>query len=233
MRFLRSPFSQWVMPMRILAVLIVLYGFIRIFSAADAAGIIIAIVGSLVWQAGMFFEMRSSMFQRLQNASVESMMRTHAIVVDNESRVAKLVGQFPATDVDYFFVTEQNGYMSGIVLPEWLNQVSKDEARHLSVALIARPITYSNAMRKHDTALAAFRSMELLRRNYLPVLDLRDRLVGVITRERLAKFSRNPAGLTRLQDTKEHPRPAGSGPLHRVRVFIGGPAAGVQSSWKN
>jgi hypothetical protein len=43
MRFLRSPFCKWVMPTRMAAAVLMLYGFIRIFSAADLAGIVIAV----------------------------------------------------------------------------------------------------------------------------------------------------------------------------------------------
>jgi hypothetical protein len=50
------------MPIRLTGALIVMYGFIRVFSAADPLGIVIAVAGSLVWQPGMFFEMRSTMF---------------------------------------------------------------------------------------------------------------------------------------------------------------------------
>ena len=72
--------------------------------------------------------------------------------------------------------------MSGIVLPESVYGVSNDEARYQTMAVAAQPITFIDAVRRHDTVLAAFSRMELLERNLLPVTDLREKLVGVIAR---------------------------------------------------
>lgn len=195
------------MPIRLIGAFIVIYGFIRVFSAADPLGIVIAVAGSLVWQAGMFFEMRSMMFQRLQNASVETLMRSRPITVNNELTVAKVRGQFPAVDSSFFFLMKQDGYLSGIALPEWLNQVPDEEARYVSMALIAHPISYSNSVRRHDTALEAFRRMDLLQWNYLPVTDVNKNLVGVITREQIAQFLRKSAELLRLKLEQSRLRP--------------------------
>ena len=81
MRYLRSPFCKWVMPARLVSLVIVLYGFARIFAATDAAGIAIVLLGSLVWPAATLLEERSSTFQLLQNMFVGKLMRAHLIAV--------------------------------------------------------------------------------------------------------------------------------------------------------
>jgi hypothetical protein len=201
MRYLRSPFCKWVMPMRLVGLVIVLYGFARIFAATDPAGIAIALLGSLAWPAATLLEERSASFQLLQNMPVEKLMRSHLIAVAGSWTLAKVRVSFPAIDDGSFFVTMQDGYLSGIVLPEWAYGVSNDEARHQTMAVAAHPISFVDALRKQDSALTAFSLMERLRRDYLPVTDLREKLVGVITREQIARRLSCGATLGSSEDT--------------------------------
>src|SRR5688572_23858107 len=110
MRYLRSPFCKWVMPVRLVGVVIVLYGFARIFTATDAAGIAIALLGSLVWQGGILLEEQSSSFQLLRNMSVGKLMKAHRIAVAGSWPLAKVRTSLPAIDDESFFVTMQDGY---------------------------------------------------------------------------------------------------------------------------
>ena len=201
MRYLRSPFCKWVMPVRLVSLAIVLYGFARIFAATDPAGIAIALVGSLLWPAATLLEERSSTFQLLQSMFVGKLMRAHLIAVAGSWTLAKVRVNFPAIDDESFFVTMQDGYLSGIVLPEWVYDVSNDEARHQTMAVVAHPITFVDAVRQEDTVLTAFGLMERLRRDHLPVTDLREKFVGVITREQIAQRLLNGAALGSSKDT--------------------------------
>lgn len=202
MGLLRSPFCKWVLPARLVGTAIVIYGFARVFVAADLAGIVIAVAGSLVLQAASLLEERSSRFQRLENISVTGLMKSDSIPVPSWWTLTKVRAQFPATNDRSFFVTMQDGYLSGIVLPEWIYGVSNDEARCLSMAHVAQPIQYLDAVRQHDSASVAFDLMELLGRHHLPVTDVRENLIGVITGEQIAGFLRDGAALGRSKDTK-------------------------------
>jgi CBS domain-containing protein len=95
----------------------------------------------------------------------------------------------------------QDGYLSGIVLPEWVYGVSNDEAQDETMAVVAHPITFVDAVRQQDTVRTAFSLMERLRRDHLPVTDLREKLVGVITREQIAQRLLNGAPMSILKDT--------------------------------
>src|SRR5687768_2841038 len=127
MRYLRSPFCKWVMPARFVSLIIILYGFARIFVVTDFSGIGIALLSSLVWRAGTLLEERSSSFQLLRSMSVAKLMRAQPIAVSSSWTPAGVRVNFPALDDGSFFVTIQDGYLSGIVLPEWIHGVSKDE----------------------------------------------------------------------------------------------------------
>jgi signal-transduction protein with cAMP-binding, CBS, and nucleotidyltransferase domain len=127
--------------------------------------------------------------------------------------VAKVRINFPAVDDGSFFVTMQDGSLNGIVLPEWFYSVSNDEARDQTMAVVAHPITFVDAVRQQDTVLTAFSLMERLRRDHLPVTDLREKLVGVITREQIAQRLLNGAPMGISKDAHLNAAAAGAGRL--------------------
>jgi CBS domain-containing protein len=103
----------------------------------------------------------------------------------------------------------QDGYKSGIVLPEWVYPVSIDEARNQTMAVIEHPITFVEAVRQQDTLLTAFNLMERRRRDHLPVVDFREKLVGVITREQISKRLLSASALGHIPSSRAVAAPAG------------------------
>jgi hypothetical protein len=204
-RYLRSPFCKWVMPARLLSLVIVIYGFARIFAGIDAVGIALVLLGSLVWQVGAVLEERSTSFQLLRTRRVEELMRTRPIAVAGSWTLAKVRASFPEVDHGSFFVTMQDGSLSGIVLPESVYGVSSVQAAYQTMAVAAEPITFIGAVRRHDTVLVAFSLTERLRRNFLPVMDVGEKLVGVITRAQIADLLQHGSG-----PSYSTPEPAGA-----------------------
>jgi hypothetical protein len=186
MRHPRSPFCSWVLPVRLAGSAIILFGFLYLLVALDFVGIAVVLFGSFTWQAGTLLEERSPSFLLLQKLSVGQLMRSSPIAVGSSWTIARVRATFDVIDDKSFYLTMQDGYLSGIVLPEWICSVSNGEARRQTMAVVAHPVTLSDAIRQRDTVLDAFTLMERLRRNQLSVKDERDQLVGVITREQIA-----------------------------------------------
>jgi hypothetical protein len=189
MRYLNpsSPFSKWVLPARLVGLGIGLFGFLRVVASADAFGILISVVGSIVWQCGTFLEERSPEFRVLNSTLARDVMRTGRIDVPGRLKAAKLrlLSSQPGT----FFVAMQDGYESGILLPEQLHAVSEDEAHHLTVAIVASPISYVDSIRGDDSLLTALMGLERSRRDHVVVLDWRERIAGVVTRNEIASIT--------------------------------------------
>ena len=189
MRYLNpsSPFSKWVLPARLVGLGIGLFGFLRVVASADAFGILISVVGSIVWQCGTFLEERSPEFRVLNSTLARDVMRTGRIDVPGRLKAAKLrlLSSQPGT----FFVVMQDGYESGILLPEQLHAVSEDEAHHLTVAIVASPISYIDSIRGDDSLLTALMGLERSRRDHVVVLDWRERIAGVVTRNEIASIT--------------------------------------------
>jgi hypothetical protein len=60
---------------------------------------------------------------------------------------------------------------------------------------ISRPIDYVHAVPRDANVLQAFSQMRSLGRDHLSVIDLRETLVGVITREQITHFADNADAL--------------------------------------
>jgi hypothetical protein len=83
MRRLKSAFSRWALPARLLGGIIILCGFTLILVAQSTMGIVVTVLGSLVWQIGTVLEHRSPLLRRLKTSSVRPLMRTEQISVPN------------------------------------------------------------------------------------------------------------------------------------------------------
>jgi CBS-domain-containing membrane protein len=56
---------------------------------------------------------------------------------------------------------------------------------------VAQPVSYIDRVRDNDSVLAAYEGMKRRRREYVAVLDGREHVVGVVTRQQLAQFLRD------------------------------------------
>jgi CBS-domain-containing membrane protein len=68
---------------------------------------------------------------------------------------------------------------------------------------ISRPIDYVHAVRRDANVLQAFSHMRSLGRDYLSVIDSRETLVGVITREQITHFADNSEALLRAANERQ------------------------------
>jgi signal-transduction protein with cAMP-binding, CBS, and nucleotidyltransferase domain len=193
MRRLTNRFSMWVMPLRLLGSIVMLYGFIRIVTIPDAIGFAIGLLGALAWQAATAFEESSPLFRRLTAVTVRQAMATKPITVSSWWKVPDIRQRFGVLGNDSFFLVSQDGYLSGIAMPDDVYQVSSEDARSLSIGQLARPISHVNAVRTQDTLLDAFSRLESSRIEHVPVFDERGTLAGVITRRHIADCLQNGA----------------------------------------
>src|SRR5688572_7162729 len=81
------------------------------------SSIVIAIIGSLVWQVGTALEERSSLFRRLDKTPVGNIMRTERLPVPSWWTLAKVRRQFATSGKLRFLVTMPDGFESGVALP--------------------------------------------------------------------------------------------------------------------
>jgi CBS domain-containing protein len=184
----RSATSKWVLPVQLIGLGIGLIGFLQIIAASDERGIVVAVIGSLIWQGGTLLKERSPLFRLLSTTPARDVMRTERVEVPCWLKVGKVAEQLSASKDQSFFVTMQDGHESGITLPEQIRTASEDDSHYMPVGQFAQQISYVDSIRDDESLLASLTRMERGRHDYVPVLDDREHLVGVVTRVELAKF---------------------------------------------
>ena len=151
-----SSFSRWVLPVRLIGLATGLLGLSIVVVEAGATGIVVAVVGFLVWQAGTLLEERSTEFRRLNGTPARDVMLTERIDVQSWLKVARVRERFLDASEQTFFVALQDGYESGIVLPA-------------SSALSRRrtPVTYQldKSHRQSETSVPYARTIRCLLRS--------------------------------------------------------------------
>ena len=198
-----SSFSRWVLPVRLIGLATGLLGLSIVVVEAGATGIVVAVVGFLVWQAGTLLEERSTEFRRLNGTPARDVMLTERIDVQSWLKVARVRERFLDASEQTFFVALQDGYESGIVLPAELRAVSEEDARYSPVGQVTQAIRDISSIREDDSLLVAFEEMERQCLPYVTVLSLSERLVGVVTSKDIARFSlvRKPVSAGRSSDS--------------------------------
>jgi hypothetical protein len=170
-----------------------LYAFVRMLAAPDLTLIVIAVVGSLLWQASTVVEEHSPLYRRLASATIKDIMRNRPVRVRSWMSVGRLRSEHPEIPSNVFIITTQDGYDAGIVTPEDLSRVSDEMGRYTSVAQLAHPIGYVHGLRLEDPVLEAFLRFRKSDDTLLPVLDRREDLAGVVTREDIDRWLSNGA----------------------------------------
>ena len=178
---LANPFSALVLPLRVFGVAAFLYAFVRILAAPDLTSIVIAILGSLLWQAGTAAEEHSHLYRRLESTTLGQIMRTRPVRVPSWMPDSQFRSEHPDIGTDNFIVMTQDGYDAGIVTPGEMNHVPDGALSYSAVGQIAHPLSYVHALRPEDSVLEAFLDFRRSGHVFLPILNRRDALAGIVT----------------------------------------------------
>jgi hypothetical protein len=183
-----SPFSAWVLPLRLLGISAFVYAFVRMLAAPDLTLIVVGILGSLLWQAGTAAEEHSPLYRRPASTTVRKVMRTRPIKARSWVSVFDYKSEHPGSNPDAFIITTQGGYEAGILTPEELSRVPEGAVRHTSVGQLAHPVSYVDGLGFDDPILEVFLHFRRSNAAVVPVLDEREALAGVLERQDLDKW---------------------------------------------
>jgi hypothetical protein len=181
MRARANPFSALVLPLRLIGAAVFLYALVRMLATPDLTLIGIALIGSLLWQAGTAAQETSPLYRRLESTEVKTIMRMRPVRVRSSMSISHFRREHPHLRADAFIITTQDGYDAGVVMPEAIGHGSDGDWPVASVGEFARPISYVDALRLSDPILDAFVRFRDRDDAFLPVLDRRDSLAGFVT----------------------------------------------------
>jgi hypothetical protein len=189
-----SPFSRWVLPLRVFGVAVFLFAFVKMLVAPDLTLLVITIVGALLWQAGTAAEEQSALYRRLESTAVKDMMRTLPVRVRSWTSVSRFRNEHAALGGDAFIIATQDGYDAGVLTPEELGRVSDNIAAYTSISQLAHPLTYVDGLRVDDPLLEAFIRLKRGPHALLPILGGGDAVAGVITAQDIERWLHKNGG---------------------------------------
>jgi Zn-dependent protease/predicted transcriptional regulator len=178
----------------VVAFLFILYGLFQFFIHANFGGLWLAFIGWFLLEAS-----RSSYAQ----VGIVSGLRDHRVADIMESNCARVEGYLSLRDfVDHYllhsvsrcFVVAQNNHVAGIVTPDEVRKVSRENWDQTSVQSVMRPL---GDLRTVPPDMPALKAVELMNRENLNQLAVVSdgKLLGIFSRGQILRFLQLHSGM--------------------------------------
>lgn len=178
----------------IVALLFIIYGLFRFFVGANFGGLWLAFIGWFLLEAS-----RSSYAQ----VGIMAGLRDHRVGEIMESNCARVEGYLSLRDfVDHYllhggsrcFVVTQDNHVTGIVTPNEVRRVSRENWDQTSVQSVMRPL---DNVQKVPPEMPALKALELMSRENLNQLAVVSdgRLLGIFSRGQTLRFLQLHSGM--------------------------------------
>jgi Zn-dependent protease/CBS domain-containing protein len=178
----------------VVAFLFILYGLFQFFIHANFGGLWLAFIGWFLLEAS-----RSSYAQ----VGIVSGLRDHRVADIMESNCARVEGYLSLRDfVDHYllhsgsrcFVVAQNNHVAGIVTPDEVRKVSRENWDQTSVQSVMRPL---GELRTIPPDMPALKAVELMNRENLNQLAVVSdgNLLGIFSRAQILRFLQLHSGV--------------------------------------
>ncbi len=170
-------------------------GALLVILTGDHSGLWLALIGWFIENAASASVAQLQMSKALEGVSAGTIMATDCPSVASHLHLDLLVeGHILPTGQRFFLLTEQ-GRTVGIVTLGTVAQVDRAQWAALTVAQAMVPLEQAVRATPDTPALTVLTAMVEGNVNQVPVVEERERVVGLVTRERLLDLVRTRAGL--------------------------------------
>ena len=176
------------------AFLFILLGLYRFFVGANFGGLWMAFIGWFLLDAARSSYLEAGLTAGLRNRRVGDLMERDCATVEGHISLRDFVDQYLLHTGSRCFVVVQDHHMAGLVTPNEVRNVSRDEWPRTSVQSIMRPL---NQLRSVTPDMPVVKALELMTReniSQLPVVS-DGKLEGVFSRGRVLRFLQLYSGL--------------------------------------
>lgn len=178
----------------VVAILFIVYGLFRFFVGANFGGLWLALIGWFLLEAS-----RSSYAQ----VGIMAGLRHHRVADIMESNCARVEGYLNLRDfVDHYllhsgsrcFVVGQDDHVTGIVTPNEIRKVSRENWDQTSIQSVMRPL---DNLRTVSPDMPALKAVELMSRENLNQLAVVSdgKLLGIFSRGQILRFLQLHSGV--------------------------------------
>lgn len=172
---------------QIVAVLFILFGLFRFFSARNFGGLWIALIGWFLLEAARSSSVQADVMASLQGHRVRDIMERDCGTVPGHLTVREFVDDILVRRANHCFYVAQDGHVAGILTPADLQKVSRDDWERTSLQSVMLPL---NRVRSVSPEMPAVDAIELMGRENLTELAVvsNGELVGIFSREQIVRF---------------------------------------------
>jgi Zn-dependent protease/CBS domain-containing protein len=176
------------------AFLFILLGLFRFFVGANFGGLWLAFIGWFLLDAARSSYLESALTSTLRDRRVSDLMERNCASVESYISLRDFVDQYLLHTGSRCFVVIQNNHAAGILTPDEVKTVNREDWDRTSVQRIMRPL---NQMRSVPPEMPVEKALELMRREHidqLPVVS-EGNLEGIFSLSRVARFLQLYSGL--------------------------------------
>jgi Zn-dependent protease/predicted transcriptional regulator len=178
------------------AFLFILSGLYRFFVGANFGGLWMAFIGWFLLDASRSSYVQVELTEALRDRKVADIMDRNCPTVEAHLSLQDFVHEYLLRSGRRCFVVVQNDHLAGLITPNEVSRVDRDQWPQTSVQSVMRPVAEIRAVTPETPVVQALEIMSREDINQLPVVS-RGQLQGIFSRSSIMGFLRNRTELLR------------------------------------
>ena len=169
------------------AFLFIFWGLFRFFVGANFGGLWMAFIGWFLLDASRSSYVQVELTEALREHKVADIMDRDCVTVEAHLSLQEFVHEYLLRSGRRCFVVVQNGNLVGLITPNEVSHVPRDQWPQTSVQSVMRPVAEIRAVTPETPAMRALEIMSREDINQLPVVS-DGRLQGIFSRSSIMGF---------------------------------------------
>lgn len=176
------------------AFLFILFGLFRFFVGANFGGLWLAFIGWFLLDAARSSYLEAELIAGLRDRRVGDLMERDCATVEGYVSLRDFVDQYLLHTGSRCFVVVQNKQVAGLVTPNEVKAVNRDDWARTSVQKVMRPLSQLRTVAPNMPVVKALELMTRENINQLPVIS-DGKLEGIFSRGRVMRFLQVYSGM--------------------------------------
>ena len=178
----------------VVAFLFILYGLVRFFMGGNFGGLWMAFIGWFLLEASRSSYAQVGIMAGLRDHRVADIMESNCTQVEGYLSLRDFVDHYLLHSGSRCFVVEQDHHVAGIVTPNEVRQVNRENWDQTSVQSVMRPL---DSLRNVPPDMPAVKALELMSQGNLNQLAVvsNGKLLGIFSRGQILRFLQLHSGM--------------------------------------
>jgi Zn-dependent protease/predicted transcriptional regulator len=178
----------------VVALLFIVYGLFRFFMGANFGGLWLALIGWFLLEASRSSYAQVGIMAGLRDHRVADIMESNCAQVEGYLNLRDFVDHYLLHSANRCFVVAQDDHVTGIVTPNEIRKVSREDWDQTSVQSVMRPLANLRTVSPDTPALKAVELMSRENLNQLAVVS-DGKVLGIFSRGQILRFLQLHSGM--------------------------------------